>query len=84
MMMAMTIALATQWLIQFPLLYGLSKHTSLHASGMWWSYPASNIAGAVIAAACFAAGTWKNKRLTEEQSLKVKVTEEEIVEEGLR
>ncbi|MDE1178773.1 MAG: MATE family efflux transporter [Edaphobacter sp.] len=82
--MAMTIALVSQWLVQFPTLYILSKHTSLHADGMWWSFPVSNIAGALISGICFAAGGWKKKRLTDEEELKVAITDEEIVEEGLR
>jgi len=82
--MAMTIALVSQWLIQFPTLYILSRHTSLHASGMWWSFPVSNVAGALISTVCFMAGGWKKMRLTGEQELKARVTDEEIVEEGLR
>jgi putative MATE family efflux protein len=84
MVMAMTIALLSQWAVQFPLVYGLSKHTGLHADGLWWSFPATNLVGAAISAVCFIAGGWKAKRLTEDEALTVRVTEEEIVEEGLR
>jgi Na+-driven multidrug efflux pump len=84
MVMAMVITLLSQWTVQFPLVWFLSKHTGLHARGLWWSFPASTIAGAIFAAVPYFSGGWKKKRLTEEMKLTVKVTEEEIVEEGLR
>ena len=39
MLMAMVIALVSQFMMQFPLAYILSKHTSLQAAGLWWSFP---------------------------------------------
>lgn len=84
MVMAMAIALLSQWTVQFPLVWLLSKHTSLHEQGLWWSFPISSTAGAIFSAIPFFTGGWKKKRLTEEIALKTKVTEEEIVEEGLR
>ncbi len=84
MVMAMAISLLSQWTVQFPLVWFLAKHTSLHARGLWWSFPISSITGAIFSAVPFFTGGWKTKRLTEEIKLTVKVTEEEIVEEGLR
>lgn len=82
MLGAMMIALISQLLIQFPLAYALSKHTSLGASGIWWSFPVTNIVVAVVSACWFAQGGWKKKRLTEEQRQVLAVTDETIVEEG--
>jgi Na+-driven multidrug efflux pump len=84
MLNAMVIALVSQWMIQFPLAYVLSKHTALQASGIWWSFPVTNIAVAVISVCWFAQGGWKKTRLTEEDREVVKVTEETIAEEGIR
>src|SRR5439155_24147747 len=39
MLMAMVIALVSQWMVQFPLAYVLGKHTALHEQGLWWSFP---------------------------------------------
>jgi putative MATE family efflux protein len=59
MVHAMVIALVSQWVVQFPLAYVLSTHSYLHANGIWWSFPASNLATAVLALAWFAKGNWK-------------------------
>jgi putative MATE family efflux protein len=84
MVMAMSITLLSQWTVQFPLVWWLTEHTSLHARGLWWSFPVSSAAGAIFAAIPFFSGGWKKKRLTEEIKLTAKITEEEIIEEGLR
>jgi putative MATE family efflux protein len=83
MLNAMVIALVSQWMIQFPLAYVLSRHTMLHESGIWWSFPVTNLAVAVISLAWFAQGGWKKTRLTEEDRQVIKVAEETIAEEGL-
>jgi Na+-driven multidrug efflux pump len=79
----MVIALVSQFMFQFPLAYILSKHTSLQAFGLWWSFPITNIAVAVIAACWFAQGGWKTTVLTEESRQVARVAEETI-EEGVR
>ena len=84
MMSAMVIALVSQWMIQFPLAYILSKHTILQAQGIWWSFPVANIVVAMVSLAWFAQGSWKNTRLTEEHDQTVKITQETIIEEGIR
>jgi len=82
MLIAMVIALVSQWMIQFPLAYVLSRHTVLQASGIYWSFPVTNIAVAVISVCWFAQGGWKKTRLTEQDRQVIKV-EETIVEEGI-
>ena len=84
MLMAMVIALVSQFMIQFPLAYVLSKHTALHADGLWWSFPVTNIMVALVSLGWFARGSWKTTRLTEEDRATAKVTDEAIIEEGLR
>jgi Na+-driven multidrug efflux pump len=60
---AMLISLVSQWVLQFPLAYILSEHTSLHSHGLWWAFPVSNVATALIAGVWFARGDWKKHRL---------------------
>jgi putative MATE family efflux protein len=84
MLAAMVIALVSQWMFQFPLAYVLSKHTTLAARGLWWSFPVTNIAVAVVAIAWFARGSWKETRLTEEAETTARVAEEVIVEDTIR
>jgi Na+-driven multidrug efflux pump len=83
MVHAMAIALVSQWMVQFPLAYVLSTHSALAVHGIWWSFPASNVATALLALAWFARGDWKSGRLTEEIEQTVRITDETI-EEGAR
>jgi Na+-driven multidrug efflux pump len=55
----------------------------LAVHGIWWSFPASNVATALLALAWFARGDWKSGRLTEEIEQTVRITDETI-EEGAR
>ncbi len=84
MVSAMVIALVTQWMLQFPLAYVLSKHSTLGAEGIWWSFPITNILVALISLCWFARGSWKHTRLTEDERQTVKVTDEALSEEGYR
>lgn len=84
MMSAMVIALVSQWMIQFPLAYVLAKHTELGANGIWWSFPVTNIAVALIAVCWFSRGGWKHTRITEDDKQTVKITDEALTEEGYR
>ena len=84
MLMAMVIALVSQWMFQFPLAYVLSKHTVLQAAGLWWSFPIANIGVAIVSVCWFAHGGWKKTRLTEESRQVAKIAQETIAEEGIR
>jgi putative MATE family efflux protein len=84
MMIAMVIALVAQWVIQFPLAYVLSKHTTLGVEGLWWSFPITNVAVAIIAVCWFARGSWKTTRLTQDEEQVAAVTRETIIEDGIR
>jgi putative MATE family efflux protein len=84
LLVAMVIAIISQFMFQFPLAYVLSEHTGLRATGLWLSFPVANIASALVSACWFAQGGWKKTRLTEEDQEVAKVTEETIAEEGIR
>jgi putative MATE family efflux protein len=84
MLIAMIIAMVSQWMIQFPLAYVLSKHTTLDAQGLWWSFPVTNVAVAVISLCWFARGSWKTGSLTEDDKQIGRIAQEAIVEEGIR
>jgi putative MATE family efflux protein len=84
MLAAMVIALVSQFMVQFPLAYILSKHTALEASGLFWSFPITIIIVAIVSVAWFAQGGWKKTVLTEESRQVAQVAEETINEEGIR
>lgn len=84
MLNTMIIALISQWVIQFPLAYVLSKHTALQAQGIWWSFPITNALVAMLSIGWFARGDWKTKRLTEEEKASINVSQNAIIEEGIR
>ena len=84
MLVAMAIAIVGQLLFQCPLAYMLARHTSLNATGLWWSFPISNIAIAIISVIWFSGGGWKNTRLTEDEKQVAKISNETIAEEGIR
>ena len=84
MLSAMVIALVSQFMLQFPLAYILSKHTALQASGLWWSFPITTIVVALVSLCWFAQGGWKATVLTEEARQVAQVAEETIAEEGIR
>jgi putative MATE family efflux protein len=84
MLIAMVIAIVSQFMFQFPLAYVLSQLTTLQADGLWWSFPAANAAAAVVSVCWFAQGGWKKTRLTEADKEIAMVTEETIAEDGIR
>jgi len=84
MLIAMVLALVSQFVLQFPLAYVLSKHTSLQAAGLWWSFPITTVAVAIVSGCWFAQGGWKTTVLTEESRQVAQVAEETIAEDGIR
>jgi putative MATE family efflux protein len=77
MIPAMAIGLASQWLLQLPLAYILSRHTGLGVDGLWWSTPLANIAAAGLAAFWFIKGSWKQRRLIAPVRLQQEAVEEQ-------
>lgn len=84
MVTTMTLALVSQWVIQIPIAFALSKYTALGATGIWWSFTITNVSIALITMAWYARGTWKRTRLTEDERVTEQVSEEIIIEEGVR
>ena len=82
MLAAMILALVSQWVLQFPLAYALSRPHVLGATGLWWSFPVTNIVTAAVAYVWYAKGDWKEQRLTEISAAQERVMEE-VTEDGL-
>jgi putative MATE family efflux protein len=82
MITAMVLTLVSQWVLQFPIAFVLSRHTSLGEKGIWYAFPASYIIIALITMAVYTKGDWKKKKLTGEDKLTVKVADELTAEEG--
>lgn len=82
MVSAMVLALVSQWMFQFPLGYVLSKHTTLGVDGLWWSFPITNVAVAIVSVLWFAQGGWKQTRITEEDQVIAEVAVGVACEEG--
>ncbi|UYQ94514.1 MATE family efflux transporter [Chitinophaga horti] len=88
MVLSMIIALVSIWVLQFPVAYLLSRHTTLGAQGLWYAFPVSNIVIAIVSLVVFLKGDWKKKRLTrdvdEAAALEMDVNKETMVDEGIR
>jgi putative MATE family efflux protein len=85
MVVTMMLTLVSQWVLQFPLAYVLSKHTTLGAQGIWWAFPVANVVIALITIGVYAKGDWKKTRLLdEEEVLTTKVSDEILSGEGAR
>ncbi|HEX8392650.1 MAG TPA: MATE family efflux transporter [Longimicrobium sp.] len=85
MVMTMLLTLMSQWVLQFPLSYVLSKHTAMGARGIWWAIPITYVVTVLVTLAVYARGDWKRKRLTEpEEELTDQVTAEILSSEGRR
>jgi putative MATE family efflux protein len=83
MVETMLLTLVSQWVLQFPLAYVLSKQTALGERGIWWAMPITNVIIVLITMGVYAKGDWKTKRLTRaEDQRATQVANEIIVEEG--
>ncbi len=82
MVVNMTLTIASQWLLQLPLAYALSKHTSLGAEGIYWAVPITNLVTVLITGAIYAHGGWRKKRLIDKEE--IRATEEILEDEGVR
>lgn len=80
MLNTMMISLFSQWVVQFPLAYVLSKHTTLGTSGIWWAFALTNIIVALFSVAWFARGTWKHTNLTDDDKQIAKIADEAYIE----
>lgn len=79
---SMIITLTSQWIIQIPLAFLLSRYTTLGLNGLWYAFPITNILASIVAFSIFKSGRWKNKRLTADDNLTSKITRN-VETEGL-
>ncbi len=85
MVVTMVLTLVSQWVLQFPLAYLLSKHTALDVQGIWWAFPIANVTITLITLGVYAKGDWKKKRLLDEEDvLTTKVSDEVLSGEQRR
>jgi putative MATE family efflux protein len=82
-MAAMVLTIVSAWIIQFPLAYVLSRHTSLGIDGIWWSHSITMIISAIVSLLWFAGGDWKRTKLLEDAELEARIREEARIEEGI-
>ncbi len=80
---SMTLSIVSLWVLRFPIAYIFSRYTNLLEKGIWVAFPIANIISAIIAIVWFTRGTWKKKKITEEERLIEKTVEETIAEEPL-
>jgi putative MATE family efflux protein len=80
---AMLLAIVSQWVLQFPLAYILSRHTALGSVGIWWSFAISNVVSAVVTALWFLTGDWKRTQLLDDVELRRRVRDEAEIDEGI-
>ena len=62
---SMTLTLISQWVLQVPLSFLLSKYTHLGLFGVWTAIPITNIVVAFIAYILYCRGSWKQSQLIE-------------------
>lgn len=85
MVVTMLLTLVSQWVLQFPLAYVLSKHTTLGIYGLWWAFPIANVLIALITIGVYVRGDWKKNRIVDDEDiLTEKVSEDIFAEEGAR
>ncbi|MHB0775812.1 MATE family efflux transporter [Halomonas sp. WWR20] len=80
-LIAMILTLVSQWVLQFPLAFVLSREGVLGLSGLWWAFPITNVLIAVVTGIWFLKGDWMKGRLAEHDALSERVTEEVLIEE---
>jgi putative MATE family efflux protein len=80
----MIMTLVSQWVIQFPLAYILSKHTSLGFTGIWYAFPISNIVMFVVTYIWIKNTPWQEKQLTKEEEQIIEASEEILITEGVK
>ena len=80
---SMLVTIFSQWIILLPLSYFLSQHTPLGLSGIWVSFPITNLITATTVFLIYRQGSWQKSRIIEEDKNISQVSEETIVEEGI-
>lgn len=84
MVVTMVLVLLSAFVIQFPVAFVLSKHTRLGIEGLWWSFPITSVVMTLVTLIWFARGEWKRAPLTGPAAEREQVTEEILIEEGVK
>ena len=82
MVINMMLTIVSLWVLQFPLAYILSKHTSLGADGIFWTTPISTVVITLITTAIYVHGGWRKKRLLDDEEVLTGKVSEEILTDG--
>lgn len=81
-LVAMVLTLVSQWVLQFPLAFVLSRDSVLGLNGLWWAFPVTNVLIAVVTVLWFLKGDWMRRRLAAESDpLAERVSDEVLIEE---
>ena len=80
---SMILAIIGLWVLRLPLIYVLSRYTSLSYTGIWIAFPISTVIGTIITFLWFLKGSWKKKRIIEKIKTMEETTKETIIEEGI-
>lgn len=83
-MVTMVLTLVWQWGLQFPLAYVLGTHTDGGLDALWWAFPSSLVVTTAVATVWFLKGDWKRGRFTGDAAITEQVSEEILIEEGVR
>lgn len=82
---SLILTLVSQWVVQFPLAYILSKHTSLWVDWVWYAMLATNLIMATISILVFMKWDWKkNNLISKEDKMKEQVCEDAMIEDVSR
>lgn len=81
---SMIFSIISLWVLEFPLTYILSKHTSLAEFGIWVAPPIAAVIMAGVSLTYFFIGKWDTIRLikSEDDKLQDAVLKETMIEEG--
>lgn len=78
---SLVLTLVSQWVIQFPIAYILSIHTSLWLDWIWYSMLITNIIMAIISLLVFFKWDWKKTSLiSPDEKIKEKIYEDAVIE----
>lgn len=79
---AMRLSIISQWLVQLPLAFLLAKAFNLGVTGVWLTFPITNLIMSAVYLTVFFKGKWKHKKIiSHEKETEIKVTQEATAEE---
>ncbi len=82
---SLILTLVSQWVVQFPLAYILSKHSSLWVDWIWYAMLITNFIMASISIWVYMKWDWKkNNLISKEEKMKEQVFDDALIEEWIR